>query len=98
MGSRLIFFFRRINSPYIEDPTLKGHTMTTAAIITIVILSVLLTVAIGAALFFIYIALLMTEERDEYKKKYEAKLSKNIESDAEKIVDDLLAVYRASKK
>ena len=72
--------------------------MTTAAIITIVILSILLTVAIGAALFFIYIALLMTEERDEYKKKYEAKLSKEIETDAEKIVDDLMAVYRASKK
>lgn len=72
--------------------------MTTAAIITIVILSILLTVAIGATLFFIYIALLMTEERDEYKKKYEAKLSKEIETDAEKIVDDLLAVYRASKK
>ena len=72
--------------------------MTTAAIITIVILSVLLTVAIGATLFFIYIALLMTDERDEYKKKYEAKLSKEIETDAEKIVDDLLAVYRASKK
>lgn len=72
--------------------------MTTAAIITIVILSVLLTVAIGAALFFIYIALLMTDERDEYKKKYEAKLSKKIDTDAEKIVDDLLAVYRASKK
>ena len=72
--------------------------MTTAAIITIVILSVLLTIAIGAALFFIYIALLVTEERDEYKKKYEAKLSKEIETDAEKIVDDLLAVYRASKK
>ena len=72
--------------------------MTTAAIITIVILSVLLTIAIGATLFFIYIALLMTEERDKYKKKYEAKLSKEIETDAEKIVDDLLAVYRASKK
>lgn len=72
--------------------------MTTAAIITIVILSVLLTVAIGATLFFIYIALLMTEERDKYKKKYEAKLSNEIETDAEKIVDDLLAVYRASKK
>lgn len=72
--------------------------MTTAAIITIVILSVLLTIAIGAALFFIRIALLVTEERDEYKKKYEAKLGKEIETDAEKIVDDLLAVYRASKK
>ena len=72
--------------------------MTTTAIIAIVILSILLTIAIGATLFFIYIALLMTEERDEYKKKYEAQLGKNIESDAEKIVDDLLAVYRASKK
>ena len=72
--------------------------MTTTAIIAIVILSILLTIAIGATLFFIYIALLMTEERDEYKKKYEAKLSKEIETDAEKIVDDLLAVYRSSKK
>ena len=98
MGSRLIFFFRKKNLPYIEDPTLKGHTMTTAAIITIVILSLLLAAAIVATLLFIYIAYLMTEERDEYKKKYEAQLSKNIESDAEKIVDDLLAVYRASKK
>nr|DAY26154.1 MAG TPA: hypothetical protein [Caudoviricetes sp.] len=32
MGSRLIFFFRGANSSYIEDPTLKGHAMTTAAI------------------------------------------------------------------
>ena len=72
--------------------------MTTATIIAIGILSILLTIAIGATLFFIYVALLMTEERDEYKKKYEAQLVKNIESDAEKIVDDLLAVYRASKK
>ena len=72
--------------------------MTTAAIITIVIISLLLAAAIVATLLFIYIAYLMTEERDEYKKKYEAQLSKNIESDAEKIVDDLLAVYRASKK
>jgi len=47
---------------------------------------------------FVYIASLMTEERDEYKKKYEAQLGKNIETDAEKIIDDLLAVYRASSK
>nr|DAV35045.1 MAG TPA: hypothetical protein [Caudoviricetes sp.] len=71
--------------------------MTFAAIITIVILSLLLA-AICAALLFAYIAYLMTEERDEYKKKYETQLGKNIETDAEKIVDDLLAVYRASKK
>ena len=72
--------------------------MTAAAITTIVILSILLAAAIVTTLLFIYIAYLMTEERDEYKKKYEAKLSKEIETDAEKIVDDLMAVYRASKK
>ena len=72
--------------------------MITAAIITIVILSLLLAAAIIATLIFVYIAYLMTEERDEYKNKYEAQLGKNIETDAEKIVDDLLAVYRASGK
>ena len=72
--------------------------MTTAAIITIVILSLLLAAAIIATLMFVYIAYLMTEERDEYKKKYEAQLGKNIETDAKKIVDDLLAVYQASSK
>ena len=72
--------------------------MTTAAIITIVILSLLLAAAIIATLMFVYIAYLMTEERDEYKKKYEAQLGKNIETDANKIVDDLLAVYQASSK
>lgn len=35
--------------------------MTTAAIIAIIVLSILLTIAIGATLFFVYIAYLMTE-------------------------------------
>ena len=72
--------------------------MTAAAITTIVILSILLAAAVCATLLFLYLAYEMTLERDEYKKKYEAQLGKNIEMDAEKIVDDLLAVYRASKK
>jgi len=72
--------------------------MTAAAIITIVILSILLAAAVFTTLLFLYLAYEKTNERDEYKKKYYAQLSKNIESDAEKIVDDLLAVYRASKK
>lgn len=72
--------------------------MTLAAIIAIIILSVLLTAAIGTTLFFVYIAYLMTEERDEYKEKYQKQLSKNIKTDAESIVDDLLSVYRAAKK
>ena len=72
--------------------------MTAAAITTIVILSILLAAAVYTTLLFLYLSYKMTNERDEYKKKYYAQLSKNIESDAEKIVDDLLAVYRASKK
>lgn len=72
--------------------------MTAAAIITIVILSILLAAAVFTTLLFLYLAYEMTNERDEYKNKYYAQLGKNIESDAEKIVDDLLAVYRASKK
>nr|DAM98776.1 MAG TPA: hypothetical protein [Caudoviricetes sp.] len=72
--------------------------MTAAAITTIVILSILLAAAVCTTLLFLYLAYEMTNERDEYKKKYYAQLGKNIESDAEKIVDDLLAVYLASKK
>ena len=72
--------------------------MTLAAIITIVILSILLAAAIGSTLFFLYIAYLMTEERDEYKEKYAKQLSKNIEMDAQSIVDDLLSVYNSTKK
>ena len=72
--------------------------MTLAAIITIVILSVLLTAAIGSTLFFLYIAYLMTEERDEYKEKYTKQLGKNMEMDAQSIVDDLLSVYNSTKK
>lgn len=72
--------------------------MTLAAIITIVILSVLLAAAIGSTLFFLYIAYLMTEERDEYKEKYAKQLSKNMEMDAQSIVDDLLSVYNSTKK
>ena len=72
--------------------------MTAAAITTIVILSILLAATVCTTLLFLYLAYEMTNERDEYKNKYYAQLSKNIESDAEKIVDDLLAVYRASKK
>lgn len=71
--------------------------MTLAAIITIVILSVLLA-AIGSTLFFLYIAYLMTEERDEYKEKYAKQLGKNMEMDAQSIVDDLLSVYNSTKK
>ena len=69
-----------------------------AAIIAIVILSILLAVAVCTTLLFLYLAYEMTNERDEYKKKYYAQLGKNIQSDAEKIVDDLLAVYRDAKK
>lgn len=72
--------------------------MTLAAIITIVILSVLLAAAIGSTLFFLYIAYLMTEERDEYKNKYTEQLGKNMEKDAQSIVDDLLSVYNSTKK
>ena len=72
--------------------------MTFAAIITIVILSVLLTAAIGSTLFFLYIAYLMTEERDEYKEKYTKQLGKNMEKDAQSIVEDLLSVYNSTKK
>lgn len=72
--------------------------MTFAAIITIVILSVLLAAAIGSTLFFLYIAYLMTEERDEYKEKYTNQLGKNMEMDAQSIVDDLLSVYNSTKK
>lgn len=72
--------------------------MTLAAIITIVILSVLLAAAIGSTLLFLYIAYLMTEERDEYKEKYAKQLSKNMEMDAQSIVDDLLSVYNSTKK
>ena len=72
--------------------------MTAAAITTIVIRSILLAAAVCTTLLFLYLAYEMTNERDEYKNKYYAQLSKNIESDADKIVDDLLAVYRASKK
>ena len=72
--------------------------MTAAAITTIVILSILLAAAMFTTLLFLYLAYEITNERDEYKKKYYTQLDKNIESDAEKIVDDLLAVYRASKK
>ena len=72
--------------------------MTIAATIAIVILSILLAAAICTTLLFLYIAYLMTEERDEYKKKYEAQLGKNIETDAKAIADDLLAMHRASKK
>ena len=72
--------------------------MTAAVTIAIVILSILLAAAVFTTLLFLYLAYEMTNERDEYKKKYHAQLSKNIEFDAEKIADDLLAMYRASKK
>lgn len=72
--------------------------MTTAAIITIVILSILLAAAVCTTLLFLWLAYEMTNERDEYKKKYYTQLSKSIETDAESIVDDLLSVYRATKK
>ena len=72
--------------------------MTLAAIITIVILSVLLGAAIGSTLFFLYIAYLMTEDRDKYKEKYAKQISKNMEMDAQSIVDDLLSVYNSTKK
>lgn len=72
--------------------------MTFAAIITIVILSVLLTAAISSTLFFLYIAYLMTEERDKYMEKYAKQLGKNMEMDAQSIVDDLLSVYNSTKK
>ena len=72
--------------------------MTAAAIITIVILSILLAAAVCTTLLFLWLAYEMTNERDEYKKKYYTQLSKNIETDAESIVDDFLSVYRATKK
>lgn len=72
--------------------------MTAAAITTIVILSILLAAAVCTTLLFLYLAYEMTNERDEYKKKYYTQLGNNLESDAEKIVDGLLAAYRASKK
>ena len=48
MGSRLIFFFRKYNLSYIEDPTLKGTTMTTLLALVIapfVVIGTLLIVA-----------------------------------------------------
>ena len=55
MGSRLIFFFRTYNLAYIEDPTLKGTTMTWtvyALIVAILILGLLL----GSAWNSLYVA------------------------------------------
>nr|DAP25732.1 MAG TPA: Protein of unknown function (DUF2681) [Caudoviricetes sp.]DAY16805.1 MAG TPA: Protein of unknown function (DUF2681) [Caudoviricetes sp.] len=44
MGSRLIFFFRKINPSYIEDPT-KGKTMLYIALCLVTILSIFFAVA-----------------------------------------------------
>ena len=75
--------------------------MTTAAIITIIVLSILLTIAICAILFFIYIALLMTEERDDFKRKYQKALAaKNVDwsLDNDHAISNFLRLYNAIKE
>ena len=75
--------------------------MTLAAIIAIIILSVLLTAAIGTTLFFVYIAYLMTEERDDFKRKYKKALAaKNVawSLDNDDAVSDFLKLYNSIKE
>nr|DAK23096.1 MAG TPA: hypothetical protein [Caudoviricetes sp.] len=75
--------------------------MTLAAIIAIIILSVLLTAAIGTTLFFVYIAYLMTEERDDFKRKYKKALAaKNVDwsLDNDDAVSDFLKLYNSIKE
>lgn len=75
--------------------------MTTTAIIAIIVLSILLTIAVCAILFFIYIALLMTEERDDFKRKYQkAVAAKNVDwsPDNDNAVSDFLRLYNAIRE
>ena len=75
--------------------------MTLAAIIAIIILSVLMTAAIGTTLFFVYIAYLMTEERDDFKRKYKKALAaKNVDwsLDNDDAVSDFLKLYNSIKE
>lgn len=75
--------------------------MTTTAIIAIIVLSILLTIAVCAILFFIYIAYLMTEERDDFKRKYQKALAaKNVDwsLDNDNAVSDFLRLYNAIKE
>ena len=75
--------------------------MTLAAIIAIIILSVLLTAAIGTTLFFVYIAYLMTEERDDFKRKYKKALAaKNVDwsLDNDNAVSDFMKLYQSIKE
>lgn len=75
--------------------------MTTTAIITIIVLSILLTIAVCAIFFFIYIAYLMTEERDDFKRKYQKALAaKNVDwsIDNDNAVSDFLRLYNAIKE
>lgn len=75
--------------------------MTPAAIIAIIVLSILLTIAIGAILFFVYIAYLMTEERDDFKRKYQKALAaKNVDwsLDNDNAVSDFLKLYNSIKE
>jgi hypothetical protein len=75
--------------------------MTLAAIIAIIILSVLLTAAIGTTLFFIYVAYLMTEERDSFERKYKKALaSKNVDwsLNNDNAVSDFLKLYNSIKE
>ncbi len=75
--------------------------MTLAAIIAIIILSVLLTVAIGTTLLFVYIAYLMTEERDDFERKYKKALAaKNVDwsLDNDDAVSDFMKLYQSIKE
>lgn len=75
--------------------------MTLAAIIAIIILSVLLTAAIGTTLFFVYIAYLMTEERNDFEKKYKKVLAaKNVDwsLDNDNAVADFMKLYNSIKE
>lgn len=75
--------------------------MTLAAIIAIIILSVLLTAAIGTTLFFVYIAYLMTEERDDFERKYNKALAaKNVDwsLDNDNAVADFMKLYNSIKE
>lgn len=75
--------------------------MTLAAIIAIIILSVLLTAAIGTTLFFVYIAYLMTEERDDFERKYKKVLAaKNVDwsLDNDNAVADFMKLYNSIKE
>lgn len=75
--------------------------MTTAAIIAIIVLSILLTIAIGTTIFFIYIAYLMTEERDDFERKYKKALAaKNVDwsLDNDNAVSDFLKLYNSIKE